>query len=58
MTCPKCQGLLYRDTYKAWTGWTCVNCGLRLDRVILLNKHTQAAPKNPARDQAESLFKK
>lgn len=60
MTCPKCQGTMVRDQYKVWRGLSCLNCGLRWDRTIALNKFLQQEPAKEvaARLLAEALFQK
>lgn len=58
MTCPKCQGFMVRDNYKAWQGITCLNCGLAWDRTIARNKflHQEPPEVTAARLLAESIF--
>lgn len=40
MTCPRCQGLMYRE--RMFDMWACIQCGERRDDLILLNRRLQA----------------
>jgi hypothetical protein len=43
MKCPKCTGLLIQEEIQEHSGrfhgWRCIQCGLRLDRTIVQNRH-------------------
>ena len=50
MNCPKCTGLLTQEEHRAHSGlfhgWRCVQCGLRLDELILQNRTVSEPRKN------------
>ncbi|MGH7260497.1 MAG: hypothetical protein ACREI9_07420 [Nitrospiraceae bacterium] len=57
MKCPKCTGLLIREDIREqsgrFQGWRCIQCGLRLDHLIVQNR-TAALPDIPDDDEIES----
>jgi hypothetical protein len=42
MNCPKCAGLLIQEEITVlsgrFQGWRCIQCGLRLDEIIVQNR--------------------
>ena len=42
MACPKCSGLLIREDLRAqsgqFLGWRCIQCGFRMDHLIVKNR--------------------
>ncbi|ALA58645.1 hypothetical protein [Nitrospira moscoviensis] len=45
MNCPRCQGLLLRQTFsdffRVFHAWRCFNCGAMIDRIIAANRREQ-----------------
>lgn len=47
MKCPRCQGLLLRQTFsdffRLFHAWRCFNCGFIMDRTIVANRRERMA---------------
>ena len=54
MKCPKCTGLLIQEDIREqsgrFQGWRCIQCGFRLDHLIVQNR--TSTPPDPADDNA------
>jgi hypothetical protein len=52
MKCPKCTGLLIQEDIREqsgrFQGWRCIQCGFRLDHLIVQNR--ASAPPDPSDD--------
>ncbi len=53
MTCPRCKGIMVRDTFEdmqddtgalSFPGWRCLTCGEVLDPVITQNRQSHREP--------------
>ena len=57
MKCPKCTGLLIQEDIREqsgrFQGWRCIQCGFRLDHLIVQNR-TSAPPDLPGDDSEDT----